>query len=116
MALDERSGFACGVCFNGVFWDFAVRGESPGGEEVFRTKLISPALADVAVVRVGDSSSTAEEDGPSFSVVPFIRAALSAMLFAFAFLLATPPRAFFTVLSPVGFSLAVCSFSKYPAN
>ena len=93
-----------------------MRGEVPGDEEVFRTKLMSPALVDVVAGSVGDSSSMTEEDGASFSFVPFKRATLSAMLFALAFLLATPPRAFFTGLSPVGFSLAVCSLSKYPAN
>src|SRR5271170_5061608 len=65
----------------------------------------------------GDICVWSSEEGGRFSgPLPFERAAaaLAAMLFALAFRLATPPRAFFTGFSAEGFSLRNNSLSKYP--
>lgn len=114
--MDCGSVFGCGLCLNVAAGDVSTWGDEPWSEEVgaLSTKLISPALTGVMSLPRGASSSMAEDEGPSFSFV-LERAALSAMLFALAFRLATPPRAFFTGFSLDGFSLAVCSLSRYPA-
>jgi len=66
----------------------------------------------------GDICVGSSEEGGRFSgPLPFERAAaaLAAILFALAFRLATPPRAFLTGFSAEGFSLRYNSLSKYPS-
>jgi hypothetical protein len=104
-------------------------GVDRGGEceGALSTKLKSPAFEGVVVPR--GSSSMEEEAGGGGDIcvgssekgrfsgpLPFERAAaaLAAMLFALAFRLATPPRAFFTGFSAEGFSFKYNSLSKYP--
>src|SRR5271168_957823 len=65
----------------------------------------------------GDICVGSSEEGGRFSgPLPFERAAaaLAAILFALAFRLATPPRAFLTGFSAEGFSLRYNSLSRYP--
>ena len=67
----------------------------------------------------GDICVGSSEEGGRFSdPLPFERAAaaLAAILFALAFRLATPPRAFLTGFSAEGFSLRYNSLSRYPSH
>ena len=104
---------ACeGGCLTEMLGDF--EGVIPGGGEPggpLSTKLRSPAFEGVLVREISSSKGGFVGGWDSDFLA---LAACAAMLLAFAFLLATPPRAFLAGFSAEGFSLSHISLSKYP--